>query len=95
MTSLGAQKPYLQPRSFYSNKFVQGIGGGGDRGGPSDRNNDFRGGGGGDRKRHNNTGEPVTLDGVPVRSIPGLDTLDDETMESLGSGELGSKIFAQ
>jgi len=35
------------------------------------------------RKLHTNTGEPVTLDGVPARSIPGLDTLDDETMESL------------
>lgn len=51
----------------------------------------------GDRDHHNQrssgSSEP-SLQGVPISQIPGLNTLDSETLESLGTGELSNKLFA-
>ena len=35
----------------------------------------------------------ATFEGVPIQDIPGLNTLDSETVESLGNGEVGPKLF--
>ena len=51
---------------------------------------DRRSGGGGESR---NSGEPC-LHGVPIAQINGLNTLDTETLESLGTGELSNKLFA-
>jgi len=50
------------------------------------------GGAGGNESRDNSRGP--CLHDVPIAQINGLNTLDSETLESLGNGEVSNKLFA-
>lgn len=46
------------------------------------------------RERDRGGGGEPCFQGVPIKQISGLNTLDSETFESLGNGEISNKLFA-